>query len=166
MRGELPRTPAFPARALPEMDLAGRDAPMTDDSSRQSPSADVIVLDDDEDTLALMEMALRGAGHGVRAFSSARAALSAIADSLPDIVVTDLRLSGGTSGSDLARSLRQDPSTSHVALIAVSGVVDPDWPVVRPFDAYLHKPIELDVLQRLVVELAWVARRAPRCGCS
>ncbi|MDQ3036802.1 MAG: response regulator [Myxococcota bacterium] len=115
-----------------------------------------VVIDDDEDTCAMLAALLARAGFGVRTFASAAGALSAIRDARPDVVVTDLHLPEG-SGAELAQALRADPATAHVAIVALTGQVDPDWEIVRHFDAYLRKPFEPERLPSLLVALAAAA---------
>jgi CheY-like chemotaxis protein len=117
---------------------------------------DAIVIDDDPDSRSTLAIFLECAGIEVRAFATAREALTAILETPPDVIVTDLHLPE-QSGAELARALRADPATEHVALVALTGVVDPDWEVVRHFDAYLRKPFDALLLPRLVRSLAAAA---------
>jgi CheY-like chemotaxis protein len=80
---------------------------------------------------------------------------------VPDVVVTDLVLRPHrATGWALAEMLRREPRTSHIALIALTGRVDPRMEVVRAFDAYLRKPAEVQLLLDLVVQLTRVSRNA------
>lgn len=121
---------------------------------------DVVVVEDDADSRELLREALELAGFLVRPVADADEAMNALARRIPDVVVTDLVLAHGASGWTLAEALREQPETAEVALIAVSGRVEPDWRIVRAFDAYLRKPIDLDVLSRLVAQLGGRARTA------
>ena len=124
-------------------------------------SIDVVVVEDDPDSRALLETVLTIADFLVRGFDSADTAYDGIHARVPDVVVTDLRLDGGSAGWTLAEALRGDPHTSDIALIAVTGNVAPARAVVAPFDAYLTKPVDMNVLRELVTHLA-TARRAAR----
>jgi CheY-like chemotaxis protein len=121
---------------------------------------DVLVVEDDADARAMMFAVLRGNDFLVRAVESAEAAHEAVLARLPDVVVTDLQL-GGASGWNLAAALRADARTSHIACIAVTGAVSPRMEVVAHFDAYLRKPVEVELLVELVSQLAAISR-APR----
>jgi CheY-like chemotaxis protein len=122
---------------------------------------DVLVVEDDRDTREVLAVILGGAGFDVRACATVEEALALVRERIPDIVVTDLQLPR-SSGRELAEALRADPSTSHVALVAATGAVDPHWDVVRWFDAYLRKPLDLDVLPQLLDTLAAAAEAAAR----
>lgn len=133
-------------------------------SGTQAKPLRVLVVEDHEDSREMAREVIRAAGCIVRTVASAEAAMASIGESLPDVVVTDLFLGCGASGWTLAETLREDPATAHIALIAVSGRVDPAWQVVRAFDAYLHKPVDLDALVTLVQRLGQGSRDARRAG--
>jgi len=124
-------------------------------------SIDVVVVEDDPDVRRLLETVLTMAELLVRSFDRADTAYDAIHARIPDVVVTDLRLDGGSAGWTLAEALRGDARTSDIALIAVTGTVAPARAVVAPFDAYLTKPVDMGLLRELVTHLA-AARRAAR----
>jgi len=117
----------------------------------------LVIVEDDADHRTMLAEILSMDRHVVRAYPSAEDAHAAILVRTPDIVITDLKL-GGVAGWKLAEMLRTDPRTRHVALVAVTGAVDPRREVVTHFDAYLPKPIDLDVLRELVRNLASMSR--------
>lgn len=117
------------------------------------------MIDDDCDSRMLLATFLRNAGFGVRDFERADEALREIRESGAEVIVTDLQLPE-SSGTELARALRRDPSTTHVAIVALTGQVDPDWEIVRHFDAYLRKPFDPTLLPPLLSTLAAAAEAA------
>ena len=120
---------------------------------------EVIVVEDDDDARALLAMFLERRKCSVRAFADALSAQEAAVDHAPDVVVTDLRLLG-SAGWTLAAALREDARTRHVALVAVTGEVEPRREVIESFDAYLRKPIDLERIADLVEQLAAISRSA------
>jgi CheY-like chemotaxis protein len=123
---------------------------------------DVLVVDDDSDCRIMLAAALTAAGCVVLAVDGAEAAYDAIQRRVPDVVVTDLRLVGGSAGWTLAETLRAEARTRHVGLIAITGVVAPAMRVVAPFDAYLRKPVDLPLVAQIVRQLASVSRAQRR----
>ncbi len=119
----------------------------------------VVLVEDDEDARLLLKTVLERANCTVQAFADADAAQQAASTCPPDVVITDLRLRG-CGGSTLAAALRERNSTRHVALIAVTGVVEPGPEVAARFDAYLRKPVDVTLLVQLVMQLAAVSRSA------
>lgn len=120
---------------------------------------DVMVVDDDRTTLGLLEGQLKRVGHPVRTFSDPRAALQAIAEQPPKILVTDMVMPG-MSGIDLTNEARaHDP---HIGVILVTGVGDEGAAeVMAPIgvSSFLAKPIEPDALRRAVLR-AYLSRAA------
>src|SRR3954467_9351151 len=57
-----------------------------------SPMGSVLVVDDDNDARDAVSRALMKAGHGVRTAHSGREALIAVATTLPDAIVLDVRM--------------------------------------------------------------------------
>jgi CheY-like chemotaxis protein len=133
-------------------------------SGTQVKPLSVLVVEDHDDSRDLACDVIRGAGCIVRGVASAEAAMEAVAERVPDVVVADLLLGCGAAGWTLADTLREDPATARVALIAVSGRVDPEWRIVRAFDAYLRKPVDLDALVTLVQQLGQRSRSALRAS--
>ena len=120
---------------------------------------DVMVVDDDRTSLGLMEGNLKRVGHPVRAFREPRAALEAIAERPPKILVTDMVMPG-MSGIDLANEARaHDP---HIGVILVTGVGDDGAAkLMAPLgvSSFLAKPVEPDALRRAVLR-AYLRRAA------
>ena len=54
----------------------------------------ILLVDDDPDLLRLLSIRLQGGGYTVTAVGGAEAALSQVAVSSPDVVITDLRMGG------------------------------------------------------------------------
>jgi CheY-like chemotaxis protein len=85
-----------------------------------------------------------------------KAALKAIQqNALPDVVTTDLTMSGLT-GQEFIRDLRSDPATAAIPIVVISG--DPDAAralrAAGLIEAVLIKPFEPARLARCIRELA------------
>jgi two-component system nitrogen regulation response regulator NtrX len=123
---------------------------------------DVVIVEDDEDARASIAALLVEHRCTVRHFGSAEEALVSSEGKAPDIVIADLDLGVGASGWILAEMLRRSSTTRWVGLIAMTGTVEPRMEVVRPFDAYLRKPVESELLLTLVRQLAQLSRAQSR----
>jgi two-component system cell cycle response regulator len=121
--------------------------------------ARVLVVDDSPSVRSLVGDRIRKAGHLVEEVASGEAgAESALAD-CPDVVVTDLVMSG-ISGVQLCRLLRSDPSTSHVPVILLTSSGDKRsrfWARSAGAVAYVSK----DKLDDLVLMLPTLASTQP-----
>ena len=67
--------------------------------------ASVLVVEDDADLLALVEMVLVDAGYRVRTAPEGRAALRAVEAEMPAVILLDMRMPG-MNGWDFAREFR------------------------------------------------------------
>ncbi len=102
----------------------------------------VLLVDDHDDGRELLGEFLQFNGYTVEGCGSGEEALE-LMDRLgaPGAVITDLSL-GMMSGSELARTLRTQPSTASIPILAVTGYAtfdDPD----ELFDEVLVKPVVL-----------------------
>ncbi|WP_437589563.1 response regulator [Sorangium sp. So ce1000] len=111
----------------------------------------VLVLDDDDDTAALLGMALRRRGFRVLVARSCEEGRSLLAGGAIDALVTDVSLPDG-SGVDLVASLADRPR----ATIVVSGFGgDDDREKSRAAGAHAHmvKPVDVARLVSTLNEL-------------
>src|SRR5581483_12491012 len=82
--------------------------------------ARVLVVDDDPDIGDLVTDLLEADGFHVRYESRPELALCHVRDWDPDLVILDYMLPGMT-GVEILTSLRQDPSTTEVPVVMMSG---------------------------------------------
>ena len=110
-------------------------------------SFDIIVVDDDPDTLALIVLALQ-ADYTVIPASSGAQALQLISESIPDMVVLDYKMKG-MDGVTLVKTLRARPETEHLPVLMLTGMVD-EASTRAGFDAgvtdYVTKPFSIPQL--------------------
>jgi two-component system CheB/CheR fusion protein len=89
----------------------------------------IMIIDDDAELLDLLGQLLRGAGHMVVALSDGESALAALAQHVPDLIMSDFRLSGSRDGLELVRALRSALLQSHgrtVPAIMLTGDISID----------------------------------------
>jgi CheY-like chemotaxis protein len=104
----------------------------------------ILVVDDNPANVRLTAWVLGAAGFQVQTASTPEEALSAIAASLPDLVLMDLQLPG-TDGLTLTRQLRQDPATAALVIVAFTAYAmrgDEEKALAAGCDGYLSKPID------------------------
>ncbi|MDQ2976682.1 MAG: PAS domain S-box protein [Acidobacteriota bacterium] len=118
----------------------------------------VLVVDDDEDTLELLRTALARRGAEVGVASSAVAALEAINNSRPDVLVSDIAMPG-EDGYELIRKIRAlqiGPEIPALAITAYAKEEDKTLALSAGYQRYLSKPVELGELISLVAELGQI----------
>lgn len=152
-----PRTRASAESA----DLSSGSPQLTDvtDTSRLR-DLRVLILDDDADAVDLLATMLDRHGAVVIKVTSATAALAAIADAPPDVLVSDIAMPT-QDGYELIARVRALPSerggrTPALALTAFAGPDDRARALTSGFDSYASKPIEP---VKLVDEIVNLARR-------
>lgn len=137
--GWLPRTLARPD--LGSIASNGRE-------QLETVAADILVVDDSPEGLAVMHGMLVPSGFAVRPVRGLREALREARRRPPDLIVSDLRLRDG-SGLDLMRAAREDEDLRHVPVVltTASSWIDGERRValalgaadfiVRPIDPHL-----------------------------
>ncbi len=93
----------------------------------------VLLVDDDEVNLLLTSIALRERGFHVTEVTSGEAALHALADWLPDVVVLDA-LMPGMDGFQTCQSLRGLPGFEALPVLMLTGL-DDDASITRAYEA-------------------------------
>ncbi len=124
--------------------------------------AKVLVVEDDENILALVQSRLAKAGHQVMTATSAPAALELIDErGGPDITVLDVGLPG-LDGLELLDAIRERPELASMPAVFLSGRVQAE-DVARGREKgarYLTKPFVATALLRAVDEALAEARDA------
>lgn len=119
---------------------------------------DVLVVDDDSDTLTLMATALKRRQANVTAVSSAGEAIQAITKKRPDVLVSDIAMPDvdGYGLIEKVRSLENgvSPNIPAVAITAYAKEEDRERALSAGYQIYLAKPVELTELISVVARAA------------
>jgi CheY-like chemotaxis protein len=103
--------------------------------------ARILVVDDEPAQRFALRRIFEQAGHEVTDAGDGAAALRAVRESPPDLVVTDIMMPV-MSGHELIRQLRGDPATVAIPILATSG----DVHLAAGADAVLSKPYKREHL--------------------
>jgi two-component system OmpR family response regulator len=123
----------------------------------EEPAPDVLVVDDEVYIRDLVTSALRIAGMAPRAVADGDAALRAVADEPPDLIVLDVGLPG-RDGFEVCRTLRErGDQVPVIFLTARDGRDDVLQGFTKGGDDYLTKPFSLE---ELVARVRAVLRRS------
>lgn len=95
----------------------------------------ILVVDDEPDPRFILRRIFQRAGHDVVDANDGAAALGAVRDWPPDLVVTDMMMPV-MGGVELIRRLRADPATACIPILAATG----DVQLAGAADAVLSKP--------------------------
>jgi DNA-binding NarL/FixJ family response regulator len=115
----------------------------------------VLLVDDEANLLLALEACLSAEGYAVATARTAAEALVRLAEGVPDIIVSDIRMPG-MDGYALARHLRASPRTMLVPIVFLT-VKDTLEDRLEGFktgvDAYLTKPFETAELLAVVANI-------------
>ncbi len=112
----------------------------------------LLVVDDEPNLLLAVAACLRAENYEVQTARSGNEALMQLAESVPDLIISDIRMPG-MDGFKLARQLRGAPRTALVPIVFLTAK-DETADRIEGFragiDAYLTKPFEPDELIAVV----------------
>jgi CheY-like chemotaxis protein len=114
------------------------------DSPPSLVGVEILLVDDEEDTLALFRDTLEEAGARVRAVSTGADALCQTDTWKPDLLVTDLGLPG-MDGYELLRAIRSKSSLRACPAVAVSAYArldDRSRALAAGFQSHVAKPVD------------------------
>ena len=118
----------------------------------------VFLIEDNEDTRALLGDTLEHCGAVVSIYSSADAAMADLPEFVPTVFICDLSMPG-LDGLSFMRRMRQLPAErgGEIPSIAITAYYE-DFAAAAAleagFNAYMTKPIKLEQLARLVKDIA------------
>jgi DNA-binding NarL/FixJ family response regulator len=112
----------------------------------------LLVVDDEPNLLRAVAACLKAEGYEVNTAHNGNEALVQLAESIPDLIISDIRMPG-MDGYKLARQLRGSPRTALVPIVFLTAK-DETADRIEGFragiDAYLTKPFEPDELIAVV----------------
>lgn len=115
----------------------------------------LLVVDDDPGLLLAVSETLRAEGYDVKTARRGAEALIQVAQSLPDLIISDIRMPG-MDGYQLVKNLRSNPRTRLVPIVFLSAK-DETADRIQSFrtgvDAYITKPFEPEELAAIVAAI-------------
>ena len=118
-----------------------------------TPSRRVLVVDDDEDVREVLRELLEAEGFDVEAAAEGSSAVARAHATLPEIALVDIGLPG-MNGYEVARAIRRDLG-ENIYIAALSGYGQPEDRAKSydaGFDAHLTKPVDIEVVTRMLRE--------------
>ena len=123
--------------------------------STKPEAAHILVVEDDEDTLELLQSTFSVKGYRVTTCQSAQEALEIAPRNSIDLILSDIGLPQ-MDGFEMMKELRQLPNMSDVPAIALTGYVsqkDTRMALESGFNAYISKPVEPAELMSTIARL-------------
>jgi signal transduction histidine kinase/CheY-like chemotaxis protein len=145
---------------------SGAEAPASTRSPMPFAMSRILVVDDSVDAANSLAMVLRLEGHDVRTAHDGHSALEAAQAIPPEIVLLDIGLPN-MDGYEVARRLREHRDKDQMLVVAITGygrAEDRQRSELAGFDHHLVKPIDFDVLRRLISRCADKSHRLRRAA--
>jgi signal transduction histidine kinase len=115
----------------------------------------VLIVEDNDDTRAMLHEALAFSGHDVREARDGASGLALAAEKTPDVALIDIGLPD-LDGYEVARRLRAAPGGRRIGLVAITGYGQPEdqrRAFDAGFDAHLTKPVAPERLRQVMAGL-------------
>jgi DNA-binding response OmpR family regulator len=123
--------------------------------------AEILVIDDDPDILALLFDTLSNAGHDVRIEADGESGLASAVDLPPDLVLLDWMMPV-RSGLEVCAHLRARPTMDGVPVVMLSArgtEADIEWGYAAGVDGYIVKPFSPRALVWRVESMLSIGRQ-------
>lgn len=118
--------------------------------------ANITLVDDDENIVTSVSLALESHGHTVRAFHDGATGLAALESDPPDLAILDVKMPR-LDGMEVLRRIRQSSNVPVIILTSKDDEIDEILGFNLGADDYIHKPFS----QRLLIErVKAILRRA------
>jgi DNA-binding NarL/FixJ family response regulator len=118
-----------------------------------TPSKQILCIEDDAETAALIAEDLRDRGHSVEIATNGHSGLSAILKSNPDLVLCDINMPGMTGFELMERLLILAPQFEAVPFIFLTARTDRDSELKGRrlgADDYVTKPVDFEILAAII----------------
>jgi two-component system response regulator ChvI len=119
--------------------------------------ARITLVDDDENIVASVSLALESHGHSVKAYYDGASGLAALESDPPDLVILDVKMPR-MDGMEVLRRLRQTSEMPVIMLTSKDEEIDEILGFNLGADDYMHKPFS----QRLLIERVKAVLRRSR----
>ncbi len=129
-------------------------------------AAKILLVDDNADNRALMQIILESDGFLISTAASGAEALASVAREHPDLVLLDW-IMPDMDGYEVASGIKGCAATKHIPIIVLSGMDDGKTRVRAQSagaDDFLAKPLDLAALRRRVRELLPTHALPPLAG--
>ena len=120
-----------------------------------SPTATILIVDDEIQNRKLLEVLLRHEGYLTLSATNGEEALASIAQRAPDLILLDIMMPG-MDGYQVASILKAKPATSNIPIIMVTAQIDRSARLTglnAGAEAFLTKPVDRAELQLRVRNL-------------
>jgi putative two-component system response regulator len=115
----------------------------------------ILVVDDARENRTLLERLLTAQGYLVQTAQDGIAALVAVVQTLPDIVLLDVQMPG-LDGFEVCRRVKADPTTRLIPVVLITGLSDRESRIAgieAGADDFVNKPFDVEELKARIRSL-------------
>jgi CheY-like chemotaxis protein len=112
----------------------------------------ILIVDDEFDARRTLELLFEMEGYETMSAQNGEVALAKIAESTPDIILTDWMMPL-MDGYQFCRRVRANPATKSIPIILLTAAVSAALPKEKLWDVLVAKPAYFEQLLELVNEL-------------
>ncbi|MFM8754654.1 MAG: response regulator [Phenylobacterium sp.] len=123
--------------------------------------ARITLVDDDENIVTSVSLALESQGHAVKAYHDGASGLAALENDPPDLVILDVKMPR-MDGMEVLRRLRRTSDVPVIILTSKDDEIDELLGFNLGADDYMHKPFS----QRLLIERVKAVLRRAGAGAT
>lgn len=110
----------------------------------------ILLIDDDEDFIAMMQMQLKNWGYNVVAYAEAGSIFKKIEQHKPDLIILDIMLKE-FDGREVSRQIKTSKIYRHLPIILISALeLDLNDVDGIPGGLFLKKPFQMQALENLL----------------
>lgn len=110
----------------------------------------IAIVEDDTEIRESIRDALECEGYEVQTFKNGQEAIQGLAEASPSLILLDLMMPVMDGWKFLEEKKRLGPTLSEIPVFIVSAVADPSKVKEAGAKGYIRKPLDLDVLLKLV----------------
>ncbi|MBK1986161.1 response regulator [Sphaerospermopsis aphanizomenoides BCCUSP55] len=128
---------------------------MSDEKKQSSQSPLILVVEDHDDSLLLLSYTLELLGCRFICQNESYTTLLVAKEYHPDLILLDILLPG-LNGLDIVRSLKREPLTADIPVVAVTALAgreEKERILKAGFDDYISKPYMLEDLEEIIWRL-------------
>ena len=107
--------------------------------------ANITLVDDDENIVTSVSLALESHGHAVKAYYDGASGLAALENDPPDVAILDVKMPR-MDGMEVLRRLRRTSDLPVIILTSKDEEIDEILGFNLGADDYIHKPFAMDKL--------------------
>jgi CheY-like chemotaxis protein len=111
----------------------------------------ILIVDDEHDIIETLQLILEMEGYAVDTASTGQEAIEKISAIVPDVVLSDVMMPI-MNGLELLKRLKAHPEHRAIPVI-ISSAGSLDAEALRGSEAFLKKPVDLDVLLRTIARV-------------